>query len=75
MEGTRKREFTLLEIDDHKMYEVSWNNKEGEPQKEDFDNYIDAFMQYEHLGNMKIKAVLKLTLLPLPKLKGELNAK
>lgn len=74
IEGTRTQKFHILEVDGNMIYEVSWDESDGVDnvikQEETFDNYFDAFHQYEHLGKLDVKATLKLRLLPLPTLKG-----
>lgn len=75
MSETRVRDIEIVEMDKHNIYEVSWKNREDAyaetNQKEEFDNYIDAYLQYEHLQKLDIKATLRVILLPLPRIIGD----
>lgn len=81
IEGTRSKTFHILEVDGQEMYEVSWDNHDtcGNTTAEvsTFDNYIDAFHQYEHIQKLKStnpyisNPKLKITLLPLPNWEGD----
>lgn len=66
MEEIRTRKFEITERSGYNIYEVTWDWDESEEMTEAyFDNYTDAFYQYEHLKKLNMENV-KLSVVLLP---------
>ena len=71
----RTRTFDIAERDKYNIYEVTWDwDKSEEMTEACFDNYTDAYLQYEHLKKLNVENVkLSVVLLPFVNVVGEIN--